>query len=124
MIIVVVVTVLIFVVLLEEHTFPGCVVPARLIGVLEAKQTEKGKTIRNDRFVTVIETPYNPPMFSSLEEVSPQYLDELEHFFIAYNQMEGREFKPVGRHGPEIAWQRIKANLFDHASDSIRAGKS
>src|SRR5262249_48838831 len=28
--------------LADEPTFPGCVVPARLIGVLEAEQTEGG----------------------------------------------------------------------------------
>src|SRR5262245_39465179 len=44
----------------DEPTFVGCIVPSRLIGVLEAEQTEKGKTIRNDRLVAVVETPYNP----------------------------------------------------------------
>ena len=47
--------------IVDEPAFPGCVVPARLIGVLEAEQTEKGQTIRNDRLVAVVETPYNPP---------------------------------------------------------------
>src|SRR5687768_7611459 len=32
----------------DEPAFPGCIVPARLIGVLEAKQIEKRETIRND----------------------------------------------------------------------------
>ena len=34
--------------LADEPSFPGCIVPAHLIGVLEAEQTEGGKTIRND----------------------------------------------------------------------------
>jgi inorganic pyrophosphatase len=46
-------------VLLDEPSFPGCIVPARLIGILEAEQTQEGKTIRNDRLVAVVETPYN-----------------------------------------------------------------
>ena len=49
-------------VLLDEPAFPGCVVPARLIGILEAEQTQGGKTIRNDRLVAVIETPSLPFM--------------------------------------------------------------
>lgn len=36
-------------VLLDEPAFVGAVIPARLIGILEAEQTEKGKTIRNGR---------------------------------------------------------------------------
>ena len=50
--------------------------PARLIGVLEAEQTEGGKTVRNDRLVGVVETPYNPAEYRSLEEVliRPEWL--------------------------------------------------
>ena len=58
-------------------------------GVLESEQTEGGQTIRNDRFVAVVETPYIPAQYRSLEEVNPQRLDEIEHFFVSYNKMEG-----------------------------------
>jgi inorganic pyrophosphatase len=98
--------------LADEPTFTGCVVPARLIGVLEAEQTEGGKTIRNDRLIAVVETPYNPAEYLSLDEVSSQRLDEIEHFFIAYNQMEGRQFKPLGRQGPDRA-QKLLAKAGD-----------
>lgn len=111
-------------ILLEERTFPGCVVPARLIGVLEAEQTEKGKTVRNDRFVTVIETLYNPPAFYSLEELSPQYLDEVEHFFISYNQMEGRRFKPLGRQGSQKAQKMIEAAILNRVPTRYSTRKS
>jgi inorganic pyrophosphatase len=93
--------------LADEPAFVGCVAPARLIGVLEAEQTEGGKTIRNDRLIAVVETPYNPAEYRSLDEVSRQRLDEIEHFFIAYNQMEGRQFKPIGRQGPKRAQQLL-----------------
>jgi len=87
----------------DEPTFAGCVVPARLIGVLEAEQTENKETIRNDRLVAVIETPYNPVLYQSIDQINEQVLDEVEHFFVAYNQAEGRQFKPLGRRGPERA---------------------
>ena len=94
--------------LMDEPAFPGCVVPARLIGVLEAEQTEDGKTVRNDRLVAVIETPYNPAEFHSLEEVSRQRLDEIEHFFVSYNELSGKVFQPLGRAGPEVARKLIE----------------
>jgi inorganic pyrophosphatase len=94
--------------LMDEPAFPGCVVPARLIGVLEAEQTEDGKTVRNDRLVAVVETPYNPAEFHSLEEVSRQRLDEIEHFFVSYNQMEGRQFKPLARQGADHAQELLE----------------
>jgi inorganic pyrophosphatase len=99
--------------LMDEPAFPGCVVPARLIGVLEAEQTEGGKTVRNDRLVAVVETPYNPVEFRSLEQVSRQRLDEVEHFFISYNQMEGRKFKPLARHGADRAQELLEAATRD-----------
>ncbi len=72
----------------------------RLIGVLEAEQTEDGKTIRNDRLIAVVETPYNPAEYESLDEVNDQRLEEIEAFFIAYNQAEGWQL-PIGRKGVE-----------------------
>jgi inorganic pyrophosphatase len=98
-------------VLSEESAFVGCVMPARLIGVLEAEQTENGKTERNDRLVAVIETPHNPPPFRSLEELGKQRIEEIEHFFISYNEMEGREFKSLGQRGPERAKAILDAAL-------------
>jgi len=95
--------------LMDEPAFPGCVVPARLIGVLEAEQTEGGKTVRNDRLVAVVETPYKPAELHSLEEVSRQRLDEIEHFFVSYNQMEGREFKPLARRKADHAQELLEA---------------
>ncbi len=94
--------------LMDQPAFPGCVVPARLIGVLQAQQTEKGKTTCNDRFVATLDTPYNPAEYHSLEEVSQQRLDEIEHFFISYNEMEGRQFKPLARHGAAHAQELLQ----------------
>jgi len=81
-------------VLTDEPCFPGCLVPVRLLGVIEAEQTDKGKTVRNDRLIGMVETRYNHPDVRSLEELGRSRLDELEHFFINYNQAEGRQFKP------------------------------
>jgi inorganic pyrophosphatase len=105
--------------LMDEPAFPGCVVPARLIGVLEAEQTEDGKTVRNDRLIAVVETPYNPAEYDSLDEVSRQRLDEIEHFFVSYNQVEGRQFKPLGRQGADSARE-----LLEEATRSAGPGKN
>jgi inorganic pyrophosphatase len=105
-------------VLLEEAIFPGCVVPARLIGLLEAEQTERGKTVRNDRLVALPETRYNRPGIGSLKELGGQQLDEIEQFFVSYNRQEGREFKPLGRHGPKKAHAAVEEgmrNFQEHA---------
>jgi inorganic pyrophosphatase len=98
-------------VLMDEPSFPACVVPARLIGVIEANQTAEGKTERNDRLIALLETPYNRPECHSLEELPESRLAELEHFFISYNHMEGREFKPIGRRGPRQAMEQVQKGM-------------
>src|SRR5690349_9995417 len=40
-------------VLMEEPVPPGCLVEAELVGVIEAEQSEDGKTERNDRLVAI-----------------------------------------------------------------------
>lgn len=100
-------------VLTEEPAFVGCVLPALLIGVLEAEQTENGETIRNDRLVAVIQTPRNPPVVHSLHELDEMRLEEIEHFFSSYNEMEGREFKALARRGIKEAEAIIKASMVD-----------
>jgi inorganic pyrophosphatase len=91
----------------EEALFPGCVVTVRLVGVLQAEQTEPGKTFRNDRLIGAIETPFNRPAIQTFADLQPERLDEIEYFFMAYNHLEGRHFRPIGRHGPAIAEQLL-----------------
>ena len=51
----------------EEALFPGCLVTVRLVGVIQAEQTEHGKTFRNDRLMGAIETPVNRPAIQTLD---------------------------------------------------------
>ena len=110
--------------LMDEPAFPGCVVPARLIGVLEAEQTEGGKTVRNDRLVATVETPYNQAAYRALDEVGGQRLREIEHFFVSYNQMEGRQFKPLARHGADRARELLEQGIVGAGSGGNGAGRS
>ncbi len=111
-------------VFMDEPAFPGCIVPARLIGVIEAEQSEDGKTVRNDRLVAVVETPTNPAEYHSLAEVSRQRVDEIEQFFVSYNRIEGREFKPLARRGAERAWELVKAATREAGPAKNGAGHS
>jgi inorganic pyrophosphatase len=108
-------------VLSPEPTFPGCIIPGHLIGVLEAEQTEDGKTTRNDRLVAVPETPYNPPQYRDLQELGESWLAEIEHFFVAYNKMKGRQFRPLGWAGVERAAALVKGSSIHRSGRTPRA---
>lgn|SRR5690242_3602686 len=91
----------------EAPSFPGCLVSGKLIGTISADQTEKNKTIRNDRLLAVPVTPANSALFSDIDELPDAWLKELEHFFISYNQIQGRKFTPINRGGPEEAEEAL-----------------
>src|SRR5437868_11305762 len=93
--------------LMDEPAFTGCLVEARLLGLIEAEQTEKGKTQRNDRLIAVAAESHTHASLKSLSKLEPKLVDEIEHFFISYNQARGKEFKPIGRKGPASATRLI-----------------
>lgn len=90
-------------VLLDEPTYPGTLVSARLLGAIEAEQTEEGRTERNDRLIAVADVSRNHKGIENIDQLSPNLLHEIEHFFTSYNIAKGKEFKVLGRVGPEQA---------------------
>ncbi len=94
--------------LMDEPAFVGCVVEARLLGVIEAKQTEKGKTERNDRLIAVAADSHTHGQLKSIADLDRTLLDEIEHFFESYNHARGKKFKPIGRKGPAAAHALVR----------------
>ena len=95
-------------VLMDQPTFPGCLVTVRLLGVLRAAQREKKKVIRNDRLIAVAQTPVNRPRLRSLAELPDERLRDIENFFVAYNRAQGREFMLKGRAGAAAAMKLLQ----------------
>lgn len=90
-------------VLMDEPAFVGCLVQARLLGVIEAEQTENGKTERNDRLIAVAAESQTHGSLKSLEDLDSKFIDEIEHFFASYNAARGKKFRPIARKGPKAA---------------------
>jgi inorganic pyrophosphatase len=91
-------------VLMDEPAFAGCLVPARLIGAIEADQTEEdGQTERNDRLIAVAADSRQHKDVRALDQISDNLLKEIEHFFVSYNMVKGKQFAPRDRSGPEAA---------------------
>ncbi len=70
-----------------DGTFPGCVVQARAIGVLDLSDASG-----EDR--TVLAVPADDPRFDEIHDVSdlpPSNLEEIERFFAVYKHLEGDE---------------------------------
>lgn len=96
-------------VFLEEPTFPGCLLRVRPIGVLEAKQTFKGRTDQNDRLLGVWPDSRDYGDWKTLADVPSRLLEHIEHFFVSYNAQRGRRFRVTKRSGPARAKSLVKA---------------
>lgn len=105
---------------MDEPGFAGCLVKVRLLGVIEAKQTEKGKTCRNDRLIGVAVNSRTEGTLRKLSDLNRTLVDEIEHFFVSFNDAKGKRFRPLGRFGPERARKLVRASLTGRASEKKR----
>ena len=98
--------------LMDEPAFAGCLVEARLVGVVEAEQTERdGERTRNDRLIAVAAAAHNHKGVRQLGQLSPHLVDEIEHFFVSYNEIKGKTFEPLGRHGARRARAAVEEGM-------------
>jgi inorganic pyrophosphatase len=99
-------------ILMEAPVVPGCVVRTRLIGAIEAKQREKGgKWTRNDRLVAVATHAQTHQGVKSFADLRPHLLEEIKGFFIEYNELRGRKFKPLAETSPRKARRLVEAGM-------------
>jgi inorganic pyrophosphatase len=96
-------------ILMDELTYPGCLIECRILGVIKAEQSEKKqKKIRNDRFITVPAAMKEYEHLKTIEDLSTRKISDLVDFFINYNKKEEKEFKLLGIQGPEQAYEILK----------------
>jgi inorganic pyrophosphatase len=99
-------------ILMDEPSFAGCVVPSRLIGVIEAEQTETdGKSERNDRLVAVAAHSRDYSEVQSFDDLNKNMLKEIEQFFVNYNKERGKKFRVLQMRGPQHALKLLKKSL-------------
>jgi inorganic pyrophosphatase len=93
------------IVLLDSPVHPGCVVLARMIGVIEAEQQDggAGHWKRNDRVVAVAGGPKGHASLRALRDMDPFELDAIESFFFSYHALDGDKFRVTSRAGSAAA---------------------
>ena len=99
-------------VLMDEAAFAGCLVKARLVGVIEAEQTERdGRVERNDRLIAVAAESHTHSDVRSINDLNDVLVEQIEHFFISYNEAKGKKFKPLGRFGSRKAKNSVEEGI-------------
>ena len=103
-------------VLLGEPTFPGCLIETRVVGMLRMAD-DKGK----DEKLLVV--PLSDPHWNhitSLDQVAPHLLREIEHFFSVYKQLEDKTVEVFGWEGAAAGRTVLEEALARHAASADR----
>ncbi len=91
-------------VLVQEPTFPGCIVPARAVGGLDMHD-EKGSDFK------VLAVPLGDPRYahvSSLADLGGHWAREIETFFATYKLLEEKTTEVLGWHSAAEAHEVIE----------------
>ena len=83
-------------VMVDKSTFPGCLLEARIVGVLTIRSTE-GRPEKK-----LLGVPVREPRFAEYEDVSDvpgHLLREIEHFFEVFKELEGSDISVLGWEG-------------------------
>lgn len=96
----------------DQPTFTGCVIKARLIGVIQAEQKAPSEKAfkKNHRLLGVSVVSHAHQRVETIDDVEQSLIQELEHFFVSYNDAQNKKFNILGRGGPDVA-----KNLLDES---------
>lgn len=92
-------------VVVQEPTFPGCLIEAAPVGGLDMSD-EKGSDFK------VLAVPFSDPRFDhvrQLADLGSHFLREIEAFFTTYKLLEPKNTSVLGWHDVAEAWQVIEA---------------
>ncbi len=89
--------------LMDEPTFPGCVVEARPIGILRLLENEK----RTDKLLTVPTADVKYSEISDVNQLPWHLAEEIAHFFAIHRSMDNRKVEVIGWTGADSAKKMV-----------------
>ena len=113
-------------VLLEEPTFPGCVIRCRALGMFRMRDEKGG----DDKVLCVPASDQRASWRTEIDDVSEFHRLEIQHFFEVYKDLEpGKSVEGahwVGREEAEAeirrSYERLKKHAGEHCAHSFRQG--
>lgn len=106
-------------VICKDPTFPGCIVPARILGYLDMKDSGKG----DYKLIAVVDCD---PRYSNINDLHdlPQFqLDEIKNFFSNYKVLQNVNVE-VGEYYPKRDAQRIIKECRERYQQSLKEQKA
>jgi inorganic pyrophosphatase len=103
-------------VMVNDPTFSGCLIEARVIGLFRMKD-------RGVNDFKVLGVPNTDPLFAeyqNLRDAPSHFLREVEHFFATYKQLEGITIETMGWATAQDAIAEVKASIDRYVSKAAR----
>lgn len=94
-------------VLMDNPTFPGCRIEARVIGMF-IMEDDKGM---DEKLIAVPTTDPRYNHIKTLEDMNPHVKKEIQHFFTVYKDLEEKEVRVDGWVGVEEAKKVLDAAI-------------
>ena len=102
--------------LMDVPAYPGVIVESRIVGVIEAEQSEDGNTTRNDRIIAVAKDSRIHSDIKKPDDLNGNMMQEIERFFSNYNKEHGKRFKVLGLKDASVAKKLIKKSATKNGS--------
>jgi inorganic pyrophosphatase len=98
-------------IVMDEPSYPGCLIRCRPLGVIECLKEKNGKRVKDDRLIVVPVDEEGAKHLRSLNDLGPVFVHDIEEFFATYNRTRGKPFKILGRHGVARARKSVQSTL-------------
>ncbi|HEX4135023.1 MAG TPA: inorganic diphosphatase [Bryobacteraceae bacterium] len=108
------------IVLMDAPAHVGCLLDVRIIGVINAQQSEDGQKETNDRLIGIAIHSYDREQIESIDDLNKSFLSQLEEFFVSYNKQRGKKFKVIGTGGPQKAVKLLKGAMNKYADSQSK----
>ncbi len=105
-------------VLTDAPTFPGCLVEAKVLGIIKVEQEKKGEKVRNDRVIAVQLDSRLYSSADSIDDLPDGLVKEIINFFASYNNVSEDVFNHLENGGPGIAIELIRNSIKKAINDN------
>jgi inorganic pyrophosphatase len=109
------------IVLMDAPAHVGCLLDVRIIGVINAQQSEGGHKETNDRLIGVAIHSYDHEQMESIDDLNKSFLSQLEEFFVSYNKQRGKKFRIIGTGRPHKAVKLLKTAMNKYTDSQSKA---
>jgi inorganic pyrophosphatase len=104
-------------VMMDEPVHVGCLLKIRLIGVIEAVETEEGQQNANDRLIGVALQSYLYQDIQEISQIHHSVIEQVSEFFKLYNKNSKKQMEITSIEGSGRALKLLENAITVHQSD-------